>query len=151
MRTIGIRKTGLAGLVGSAFLAALSLGASATAGDVNITIEGVREADGALLVSLQTAEQFMKEEATRGEIIESPEAGSHTITFAGVADGDYAVSVWHDINGNKEFDTAPQGWPLDGWSMVNAASMAGPPTFDAVKFSVEGGADITLQMIYPPQ
>ena len=121
----------------------------AMAADVSIEIAGVKSADGPLYVSLQTEGQFMQNAGTAGKIVQDPQAGTISVVVPGVAPGEYSVSVWHDIDGDGQFDRAPDGRPLDGWSMLNAGALRGAPTFDAVKFSVsDSGAAIRLDMMY---
>lgn len=122
---------------------------AAAAADVAVDIGGVRAAEGPLYVSLQTAAQFMQNEGTAGTIVQKPGAGMVSVVLPGVAPGEYAVSVWHDIDGDGVFDRAETGRPLDGWSMLNGADLRGAPTFESVKFTVtDKGAKLALQMIY---
>ena len=51
--------------------------------------------------------------------------------------GDYAVTVWHDDNGNNQFDVDPAtGHPLDGMAGIDVAALRGPPNFDQLKLTV---------------
>lgn len=123
---------------------------AASAADVTIALSGVRAGKGPLYVSLQTEAQFLQNAGSYGEIIASPAVGAARVTLKGVAPGAYSVSVWHDVNGNGVFDRAPDGRPLDGWSMNNAGSLRGQPVFDEVKFTVgAAGASLDLPMYYP--
>ena len=90
---------------GTVYFAASGISAigAALAADVTISIDGVVEANGPLYVSLQTEDQFMKDSWSYGERVSSPSAGTIEIVIKDVDAGDYAVSVWHDINGNNEF------------------------------------------------
>ncbi|MEQ1931033.1 MAG: DUF2141 domain-containing protein [Parvularculaceae bacterium] len=127
----------------------LATPAMALAADVSIEIAGVKSASGPLYVSLQTEGQFMQNVGTAGKIVQNPGVGTVSVLVPGVAPGEYSVSVWHDIDGDAEFDRAADGRPLDGWSMLNAGALRGAPTFNAVKFSVgNSGAAIKLDMVY---
>ena len=131
---------------------ALILATSATAahaGTLTFTAENVEARGGTLYVGVQTEDQFMQWDGIAGDKIEAPTAGSHTMSFDLPA-GDYAVSVWHDLDGDGEFDRTETGMPLDGWAMINGAKLRGAPTFDAVKISVpETGASASESVIYP--
>ncbi len=132
----------------AALAGALALAATASAADLTVTLEGVEARGGPLYISLQTEDQFMKEEAIAGDRTEAPQAGNLTYTLS-VPAGKYALVVWHDDNGNGEFDRQEDGQPLDGWAMSHSADLRGFPTFAAVSVDVpESGAAITEPMIY---
>lgn len=121
-------------------LAALAtLPAPALAGTVTVDLSGIRAGTGDLYVSLQTREQFMKPTGTRGEIVSKPVPGSRTVTLADVPPGTYAVSVWHDVNGDKRWsgeESVGKDGPLDGWAMVNGDKLRAEPKFEEVSFAV---------------
>lgn len=121
-------------------LAALAaLPAPALAGTVTVDLSGIRQGTGDLYVSLQTREQFMKPQGTTGEIVTRPAPGSRTVTLADVPAGTYAISVWHDVNGNKRWDgeeTVGKDGPLDGWAMLNGDKLRAEPKFDEVSFAL---------------
>ena len=132
-----------------AAVAALSLAAPAMAEDVTVTLTGVQARGGVLLASLQTRGEFMQASAAHGERIERPAAGTVRLTFHGVAPGDYALMVMHDEDSDGQMKL--NGYmPAEGWAMLNADALRGPPTFDLVKFTVPaGGAGISVPMTYP--
>lgn len=129
--------------------AAVALVPSAVlAADVTVIVEGVRSG-GTLAVSLQTREQFLSEAHVHEKVVSDHGAGTVSVTFQDVQPGDYSVNVWHDDNGNGQFDWASGGSPLDGWALVNGAGLTGMPTFDQVKTTVGAeGAEVRLPMIY---
>lgn len=135
----------------AAAAASMMLGAAgaATAADVSITLTGVK-AGGTLYVGLQTEDQYMSMNTVGGESMSVNADGDLTVTLNGIAPGTYAFSIWHDINGNGQFDIAPQGWPEDGWSAYNVTSVMGAPSFSQVSFEVaEDGFETSEPMIYP--
>ncbi|HWT12506.1 MAG TPA: DUF2141 domain-containing protein [Allosphingosinicella sp.] len=135
-----------------ALLLAAGLGlAAATPGHgatLTVDLDGVRGSGGSLYVSVQTREQFMREGGVAGSVLPSPQAGSHRFQYE-VPAGEYAVSVWHDDNGNGAFDNDENFVPLDGWALSNAAQLRGEPTFDQVRTVVGSAhAAIRLAMVY---
>lgn len=129
--------------------AALAMTGAASAAPLTVTVDGIEARGGKLYVSVQTEDQFMKEDGVAGEILEAPEAGSKTLSFD-LPEGRYAVSVWHDFNGNGAFDVDDAGMPADGWTSPNAASLQAAPTFEQSSVTVEaGGAALQMDMIYP--
>lgn len=134
-----------------ATLAAIGIAAPAQAAELDVRLDNVSDAGGTLYVSVQTREQFMQETGTAGKIVEAPAAGAHSFSFE-VPPGDYAVSVWHDDNGNGSFDMGDNDMPADGWAMVNGEQLRAEPRFDQIKTTVtEAGAEAALTMIYPPE
>ncbi|MEQ9506880.1 MAG: DUF2141 domain-containing protein [Hyphomonas sp.] len=129
--------------------AALIAASTATAAPLTVTVEGIEARGGKLYVGVQTEAQFMKDDGIAGDIVEAPAAGRSQFTYD-LPEGAYAVSIWHDFNGNGTFDTAENGMPLDGWSSINAETLRAAPTFEQVKMAVPAeGAAASLKMYYP--
>ena len=102
-------------------------------------------AGGTLHVQLQTREQFLGDQRAAGRMIEAPQAGTLNVDLGEVPAGDYAVTVWHDDNANRQFDIdRATGRPLDGLAPL-AAGLQGQPSFDQVKVTVPA-AGLTLPL-----
>lgn len=68
-------------------------------------------------------------------------AGRATCSFAEVPPGTYAMSAFHDENGNKKLDTNLLGMPKEGVCASNQAKgVMGPPKWKAASFVYSGGA-----------
>lgn len=135
-------------LIPPAAIALMVAVAPAQAAPLTVDLEGVRAASGRLYVSVQTREQFMKDKGVAGSVMTAPQAGTHRFAYDLPA-GEYAVSVWHDDNGNGAFDKGEHHMPLDGWAMTNSAALRGEPRFDQVKVVVGGeAAAYRLAMTY---
>ena len=107
----------------------------ASAGSLTFTVDGVEARGGTLYIGVQTEAEFLKPEGQYGDMIKAPTAGTHTVTFD-LPDGEYSVSVWHDDDDDNVFAMSDSGMPAEGWTMINAKSLRGMPTFDAVKIKV---------------
>jgi uncharacterized protein (DUF2141 family) len=131
-----------------ASLTALGTAAAAQAAPVEIDLTGLR-AGGRLYVQLQTRDQYQGPQRAAGKIVEAPAAGGLALTFD-VPPGDYAASVWHDDNGNNQFDVdTATGRPLDGWSVVNADRLRHEPSFDDARVSVPAaGTKVAMALHY---
>ena len=71
--------------------------------------------------------------------------------FEGVPFGDYAVSVIHDENGNRNLDVDSYGFPQEGVGFSNNQKIVmSAPAFSASKFSVSeaGNMKLTIQLDY---
>jgi uncharacterized protein (DUF2141 family) len=118
---------------------ALAFPAAAEAGTVSVDLTGLR-AGGTVYVQVQTRAQFMGPARVAGRVVAAPEAGALSLDLGDVPPGDYAVTVWHDANGNNQFEMGAPGQPADGWAMANGDQLRGQPTFDVVKLTVAAGA-----------
>jgi uncharacterized protein (DUF2141 family) len=64
--------------------------------------------------------------------------------FENVTEGTYAISVIHDANNNKKFDTNFLGIPTEGYgASQNKLPFAAAPKFEENKFTVTTNATIT--------
>jgi len=139
-----------------AAIAALALTAftgAAFAGEVRVTLTGVKAKSGTILATLQTEAQFMKSRGAYNMMAPAPAAdGSLTIVFPDVAPGAYAFSAMHDENGDYQMQREESGMPTEGWAMSKGAALttAAPPTFAVVKVDVPAaGVTLTEPMFYP--
>jgi uncharacterized protein (DUF2141 family) len=71
-----------------------------------------------------------------------------TCRFAGLAPGRYAVSVGHDLNGNRRVDTNLLGMPTEAWGVSNnVRPTLRPPRFDEAAFTVPAqGGELVLRI-----
>lgn len=134
-------------------LAALMIGAglagTAMAADVTVTLKGVRPKGGRVLVSLQTAAEFMKPEGHLGAIAPGDVAGDEVVVVHNVPPGEYAVMVLHDADGDMQMRRSG-GRPAEGWSMSGQWLAGHRPTFEDAKITVpDAGAAVTVPMVYP--
>lgn len=66
------------------------------------------------------------------------------VQFDNLPEGTYAVSVIHDANDNKKFDTNFLGIPKEGYgASQNRLPFAAAPKFDDNKFTVAAGGIAT--------
>jgi uncharacterized protein (DUF2141 family) len=77
--------------------------------------------------------------------------GRAQCVFPGVPAADYAVTIFHDENGNKKFDSNFVGYPLEGYGFSNNVKpVLKAPGFDETKFHYDGSGvkQIPITMIY---
>jgi len=73
------------------------------------------------------------------------------VTFPDIKPGNYAVSVLHDENQNKDMDQTGLGIPKEGFGFSNdVMGMIGPPSFKRAKVLVNEhqDTDISIKMKY---
>lgn len=117
--------------------------------DVIVRIDGIAEPHGWIGCSLfRTVDGFpMETGAARVQWLKA-DAGRVACRFAGVPAGRHAVSVVHDVNGNRRADTNPVGMPVEQWGVSNnARPTLRAPRFDEAAFAVaEAGGEVVLDV-----
>jgi uncharacterized protein (DUF2141 family) len=141
-------------------LAMLSAAALAVSSDekpatatLTVNIKGINETNGRLLVAVfDSADTWLKS----GKGVRSYDlkitGATMTVKFQGLKPGAYAVSVLHDLNGNKKMDMRWLPWPktLEGVAASrDPRPRAGPPTWKSTVFDLGPGAKtINVKMFY---
>ena len=127
----------------------MSVSADEVSARIVVTIIGFESDAGQVLVALwNDPERFPTGEnhitASRAVIKD----GSAQVEFADVAPGEYALSVFHDENGNGELDTGFMGIPKEPIGASNdARGRFGPPKFDDARFQVDDGVvELTVNL-----
>ena len=112
--------------------------ATATAAELNVEIKGIASSSGDVYVAVyDKAEKWMKTGLASAKV--AAKKGSVTVTFKDLPEGDYAISLYHDENGNGKMDTNLIGMPTEPYAFSNdAAGNFGPASFEQAKFKVEG-------------
>ncbi|CAM4191693.1 DUF2141 domain-containing protein [Gillisia limnaea] len=105
---------------------------------VTVNVNNLSTDEGFLLIGIYTEKIFMKSTpkyTAKGEI----KNGSSTITFEGIPPGSYAISGFHDLNGNNKMDFQPTGKPGEPYGISkNNINPNGPPIWEDSKFEVSG-------------
>jgi uncharacterized protein (DUF2141 family) len=112
----------------------LAATAYACAADLTVTVNHVAGATGNVRVAVYNqAESFPK---TIFQGLEVPAAaGTVQVVFKGLPAGDYAVSAFQDLNGNKKLDTNGLGIPIEPYGFSRGARGSnGPPVFADASF-----------------
>lgn len=72
-----------------------------------------------------------------------------TCTFSGVADGTYAIALFHDENDDGKLDTNFLGIPREGVGVSNNKIRSlGPPKWEDAKFGVIGDVALEVTLHY---
>jgi uncharacterized protein (DUF2141 family) len=111
------------------------------ANSIKVIVIGLRSNDGEVDCALfKSADGFPGDSSKAFKTVKSKiENQQATCVFVGVPPGDYAVSEFHDENGNGKLDTNFIGMPKEGVGASNdAAGHMGPPKFDAARFKFDG-------------
>jgi len=122
------------------------------ANSIKVIVVGLHSNDGEVDCALfNSADGFPGDPAKAAKTTKSKiENGQATCIFAGVAPGDYGVSVFHDENGNGKLERNFMGMPKEGVGASNdAAGHFGPPKFDDARFNYKAGRSVmTIHIRY---
>jgi uncharacterized protein (DUF2141 family) len=120
--------------VGAACVEARGAGA---ANSIKVIVTGLHSDDGEVDCALfNSADGFPGDSGKAIKTVKSKiETQQATCTFVDVAPGEYAVSEFHDENGNGKLDQNFIGMPKEGIGASNdAAGHMGPPKFEVARF-----------------
>jgi uncharacterized protein (DUF2141 family) len=122
---------------------ALTAGLTGTvhAASLDVQVVNLPSTQGTVMVALyDKAEGWMKKPLRGAQAVVGAD-GKAVLRFDDLPDGDYALSVLHDVNGNGKMDFNAMGIPQEAFGFSNKASGSfGPPKFDAARFTVKGDA-----------
>ena len=127
-----------------------------TTGDATVTVHvtGARIAKGKIRIALFRGAQGFPNDASQAVRTQGVDVDSQTssaqVVFAGLPDGMYAVSVFHDENMNEKLDKNFMGMPKEGYGASNnPKKKMGPPNFDEAKFQLNGTAQsVDIKLMY---
>lgn len=140
----------LAGTLSIALLFLASVGhvvaEEAAGSSVTVQVDGALPAKGSVVVALFDSEEAFLKDSIADQTTELSEDGTAVATFEGVAPGVYAISVFHDKNGNGKLNTNFLGIPKEKTGASNnPKARMGPPLFEASKFEL-GAEPLTLSI-----
>ena len=148
----------------AAMLLLLVLASPAWAGDLKVTIAGVRSDVGTVMIGLyDSAAGFnvaIKHATEAGLLTDKGRlvgvairagTGAQSIVFTQLRPGRYAVIAFHDENDNGLLDESPWGVPTEGYGFSNdAQGFLAAPSFDDAGVTFDSDySEITISLIYP--
>ena len=120
---------------------------------LNLKIEGVRNADGLIAVTLyeDNSSKFLAKGGSLYVGRVDASAGTTNGCIFVPSTGVYAIALYHDENANQRFDRSGIGLPAEGYGFSNnPATLAGLPSFRSVRLNVpRSGLTTRIQMKYP--
>lgn len=123
---------------------------SAYAADLHLKVLNAVPGDGNVYLALYDSEEAYDDQAGFVDAVKASASGENVeVVFSDLNPGQYAVTVFQDVNGNEELDTGWFGKPEEpfGFSRDAVANM-GPPSFEnaAIKIDAEDvNGIVTLQ------
>ena len=113
---------------------------------LTIKAEGIQSSDGYIAVGVyNTDATFLKDGKTFAGVFEPSKERTTTITISDLEEGTYAVSIFHDKNGNKELDKNFMGIPKEPVAFSKAKMKTfGPPGFEECSFRLTSDYEIKI-------
>lgn len=109
---------------------------------ISVQITGVRPAQGEVAVTLY-ADDSRRFLAPKGKLLRArvrAQAPATHACFYVAAPAVYAIAVYHDADGDRDFDRNAMGMPAEGFGFSNdAPTKIGLPSFDKVRFRARAG------------
>lgn len=122
-------------------------GLGAHAADLTVEVLGARSAQGNVAGALFAgAPGWLKPgQAVQGQFV--PAADKVVLLYRNLAPGRYALSVYHDENGNAKMDSNLAGMPTERYGFSrDAQGRMGPPAFDDAALEVQADTTVTIQL-----
>jgi len=127
--------------------ALLLLSATAQAAELELTVQNLASSEGAVMVAVfNEAGQWLKTPVVMAKQPASMQLdGKLTLLLKDLPEGELAISVFHDLNGNGRLDSNAMGIPMEPFAFSNEAkAMFSAPKFEAARFSVPAAARMAM-------
>lgn len=116
---------------------------------LNVSIDNIKRDSGTVLIALYNSKNSfnqIKEVYREGRAVVKGKKAA--FTFENLPPGEYAISLFQDINNNEIFDQSDAGLPVEPYGFSNnARGTFGPPSYKKAKFTYEGKSmDITIMI-----
>ena len=121
------------------------LTANALAADLTIDLDGIQPGKGKIMIAVYDSAENFLHHSLRVLKVPATEATMH-VKLEGLAPGNYAISLYQDINSNSKLDSNFLGIPNEPYGFSNNATGSfGPPKFDAARIDLPmAGKNISI-------
>lgn len=126
------------------------LAGQATAADLVVTVSGVRSAQGTVRIAVyDRADDFRKEARALARQAVAAAEGQVETRFRDLTPGRYAVTAYHDEDGDGRLNLRFGMIPSEGYGLSNAPEVIGPPRFQDAAFELrEPAGTIEVRLVY---
>ena len=133
------------------FLLSVVCSLSASAAELTVTVDGIRNAKGDIRLSVYASPQEWPDHPTHEHNrVQPAKPGSITFKFD-LPPGTYAINGFHDENADGKFKTSLIGLPEEGYLFSNnVRPVLSAPSFQSASFTVPPqGTAISISIHYP--
>lgn len=119
---------------------------------VRVTVENVRSSSGLITAILypDNPETFLKEGKRLDKVRVEAQEGETVLCLKAPGKGRYSVALYHDENGNRDFDRNFLGIPTEGYGFSkNPGFRFGKPEQEETLFTIEESlTDLRISVLY---
>jgi uncharacterized protein (DUF2141 family) len=115
---------------------------------LSLNIDGVTSEEGNICFAIYTNENsFLKFDKVFKSGSEKAVKGSTAFQITDLPDGDYAIAIFHDANGDKNLDTNIFGIPKEQIAFSKGKmKMFGPPKFEECVFTLNSNMEMKISL-----
>jgi len=108
--------------------------------NITVTLTGIKDVKGIVQAGLyNTADDYKNGGSVRGAKVDV-ETDTVTFTYSNLPDGDYAIKLFHDVDGDGKMSTNLFGIPTEPFAFSNnAVGKMGPAKWKDAKFTISDG------------
>ncbi|GHU79112.1 hypothetical protein FACS1894145_2550 [Bacteroidia bacterium] len=113
---------------------------------LTVIVDGIKKQKGKLMIGVYNSDATFMKKTYKGFAADVTDT---TLEFTiDLPTGEYAISLYHDANGNNKLDTGIFGIPTEGYGFSNnVKGFMGPPSFEKSKFSLTDSLIIRINLI----
>ncbi len=113
---------------------------------LTIEVRDIQKPEGCLYVAFYASEvDFLKKPLTGFRVVVSDTM--LVIPCQGLPAGEYAFSLFQDVNGNGRLDTGTLGIPLEKYAFSNdAEGVMGPPVYEKCRFCLQKDTTLVVHL-----
>ena len=121
--------------------------AFAESGDLQVTVAGVRDNEGAVRLALYRSDKTFGKEKKAVTIREMvAREGEVNVTIRSLPPGRYAILAYHDRNGNRKFDRRLGLVDAEGHGLSNNPGRDAGHSFETAAFDFAGGTGAAVRI-----
>ncbi len=113
------------------------------AAELQVEVTDISTLTGAIMLAMYDSAEGFDDgaeppvEAIRIEV----DAATVSVVLQDLAEGEYAIKLYHDANDNGEMDQNMMGLPIEGYGFSGNGGRFGPPAFEEAVFEVREDTD----------
>jgi uncharacterized protein (DUF2141 family) len=117
--------------------------------DLAVEITGIKAIQGDVYLSLYDSEKdWMFTDSAYRKVRVTVTEEVETLTIRNLPQGEYALAVYQDLNGNDSMDETEMKIPKEPFGFSNnPKGLRGPANFEQARFSFQGNDTLTVELV----